>query len=299
MLSAQFLTSKSYHLICTPTRCIELVNGIMSRRKALTDKHPPMSSDIFETPLIVWEPMEHCCCPSQLPSVLEAMAFVDVFSPNDRELSALFEEDKSEGTIAQCDLQHYCKTLLEQGFGPKPSAVVIRMGEDGCFVASHTRSFALPAYHTPLKNVRQEDRASWKNRVADPTGGGNAFLGGYCVGLLMDDWHDLGPGLTPFEGAALPGSVAASFAIEQSGMPKLTYEGREELWNGERSLDRLGVMRKRVEKLAIPKVSGELLDKFSPWELLKSPAGLSTSPNLVHRRRTIQDARTQVSRQKS
>lgn len=297
LLSGPFLMSKSYHLICTPTRCIELVKGIMSRRKAFLSANPQLNSDAFETPLIVWEPMEHCCRPSQLPSVLEAMDFVDVFSPNDHELSALFkEEDQGESTIAQQDLQQYCKTLLTQGFGVKPSAVVIRMGEDGCFVASHTRNVALPAYHTPLKNVEQEERTSWKNRVADPTGGGNAFLGGYCIGLLMDGWRDFGPGLTPFEGGALHGSIAASFAIEQSGMPKLTYHEGKELWNGERSLERLDVMRERVEKLDIPKVSDELFDNFSPWKISKRPASPNTTPQrLVHRRSTIKDARTRVS----
>ena len=209
--------SKTYHLICTPTRCIELVKGIMSRRKAFTNEYLKLNSGTVETPFIVWEPMENCCRPSELPSVFEAMAFVDVFSPNDRELFGLFEEeDQGEGTIAQQDLQQYCKTLLAQGFGLKPSAVVIRRGEDGCFVASHTRNVALPAYHTPLKNVKQGDRAAWKNKVADPTGGGNAFLGGYCIGLLMDEWRDIGPGLTPFEGGALIGSIAASFAIERT-----------------------------------------------------------------------------------
>ena len=263
MLSAQFLMSKSYHIISTPTRCIELVKGIMSRRQAYIKEHPHLSPDIFETPLVVWEPMEHCCRPSELPSVFEAMEFADVFSPNHRELSALFkEENLGEGSIAPRDLQRYCKTLLEQGFGSKPSAVVIRMGEDGCYVASHTRGLTIPAYHTPLKNVRQEDRASWENKVADPTGGGNAFLGGYCIGLLMKEWRNLG--LTEFEGAALPGSIAASFAIEQPGLPKLTYREGKELWNGEQSLDRLDVMRKRVEQLDIAKVSSELFNKSSP-----------------------------------
>ena len=297
MLSAHFLTSKSYHLICTPSRCIELVKGIMNRRKAFTNENPQLSSGIFETPFIVWEPMEHCCRPSQLPSVLEAMDFVDVFSPNDHELSALFKkEDQGDGSIAQKDLQQYCKTLLEQGFGPKPSAVVVRMGEDGCFVASHTRNLALPAYFTPLKNMKQEDRDSWVNKVVDPTGGGNAFLGGYCVGLLMEGWRDLGPGLTPFEGAALTGSIAASFAIEQFGMPKLTYHEGRELWNGERSLDRLDVMRKRVEKLEIPHATTELFDEFSPWEISKRPAANNITPqNLVPKRTTIKDARARLS----
>ena len=296
MLGAEFLMSKSYHLICTPTRCIELVKGIMTRRKTCINKNPQFRSELLEPPIIVWEPMEHCCQPSQLPSILEAMDFVDVFSPNDRELSSLFKEEKElDGSIAQQDLQQYCKTLLEHGFGSKPSAVVVRMGEDGCFVASHIRNVALPAYHIPLKNTSQQDRASWVNKVADPTGGGNAFLGGYCIGLLMDEWCDLGPGLTPFEGAALTGSIAASFAIEQPGMPSLTYDEGKELWNGERSLDRLDVIRKRIEKLDIPKVSRELFEKCSPWEVSKRPVQSdTTSQHLVLNRSTITDARTRI-----
>ena len=296
MLSAEFLMSKSYHLICTPTRCIELVKGIMARRKAFINKYPQLCSETFETPIIVWEPMEHCCQPSQLPSVFEAMDFVDVFSPNDRELSSLFKEDKElGGSIAQQDLQQYCTTLLEHGFGPGPKAVVVRMGEDGCYVASHIRNVALPAYHIPLKYTNQQDRASWINKVADPTGGGNAFLGGYCIGLLMDEWRDLGPGLSPFEGAALTGSISASFVIEQPGIPKLTYDEGNELWNGERSLDRLDVMRKRVEKLDIPKVSREQLEKCSPWKVLKRPVQSDTiSQHQVLTRSTIKDARTRI-----
>lgn len=217
MLGGPFLMLTIYHLIRTPTPCIELVKGIMSRRKAFTNEYPKLNSGTSETPFIVWEPMEHCCRPSELPSVFEAMAFVDVFSPNDRELSTLFEEeDQGGGTMAQQDLQQYCKTLLAQGFGLKPSAVVIRRGEDRCFVASHTRNVGLPAYHTPLQNVKQGDRAAWKNKVADPTGGGNAFLGGYCIGLLIDEWRDIGPDLTRFAGGALIGSIAASFAIERT-----------------------------------------------------------------------------------
>ena len=176
MLDARFSVAKSYHLICTPTRCIELVKGIMSRRKAFIRKHPNLSSDIFGTPFIVWEPMERCCRPDQLQLVFEAMEFVDIFSPNHHELSALFgEQHQDEGSIAQRNLREYCETLLEQGFGTKPSAVVVRMGKDGCVVASHTRNLALPAYHTPLKDVGQGDLAAWKNKVVDPTGGGQCI----------------------------------------------------------------------------------------------------------------------------
>ena len=64
-------------------------------------------------------------------------------------------------------------------------------------------------------------------------------------------------------------------------MPKLTYHEEKELWNGERSLDRLNVMRERVEKLNIPKVSGELSDEFSPWEVSKGPVTNITTSQCI------------------
>ena len=60
--------------------------------------------------------------------------------------------------------------------------------------------------------------------VVDPTGGGNGFLGGLAVALARGK---------EIQEAAAWGSVAASFAIEQVGMPLLGKDemGRE-TWNG-------------------------------------------------------------------
>ncbi|KAJ8105637.1 hypothetical protein ONZ43_g7348 [Nemania bipapillata] len=98
----------------------------------------------------------------------------------------------------------------------------------------------IPAFHTDTyeedendpvpddegaeKGTAEEKRK--KGKVVDPTGGGNTFLGGLAIALAR------GKGL---EEAAAWGSVAASFAIEQIGMPTLGYDddGRE-TWNGVR-----------------------------------------------------------------
>lgn len=81
--------------------------------------------------------------------------------------------------------------------------------------------------------------------MAGPTGAGNAFLGGFCAGLF-DNSKILG--LTDFEAATSYGSVAASFAVEQVGMPKRSYNGctKKELWNGESAYDRLVEYVKRL-----------------------------------------------------
>lgn len=71
----------------------------------------------------------------------------------------------------------------------------------------------------------------------DATGAGNAFLGGFTIGLHVSG------GLTE---AVVRGSVAASFVIEQFGLPQLTVNGAAKLWNGESALTRIRQYRQRI-----------------------------------------------------
>lgn len=102
----------------------------------------------------------------------------------------------------------------------------MRAGKDGCYIATNETTQWIPAYHQQSE------------KVIDPTGGGNTFLGGLCVGLARGE---------SLETAAIWGSVAASFAIEQVGMPKLAGEGNEETWNGERATSRVEELSRRLE----------------------------------------------------
>jgi len=98
----------------------------------------------------------------------------------------------------------------------------------------------LPPYFTPDQ----------KDRVVDPTGGGNGFLGGLAIGLAR------GKGILE---AAAWGTISASFCIEQVGVPELAVnaDGRE-TWNGEVVEARLQSYLSRpetagiVERPAIP-----------------------------------------------
>ena len=239
MLNPAMLTSKTYHLICTPARCIKLVTDIVARREDIKQGHQNMQGAI-SAPLFVWEPMEGSCRPTELPSFYEALKFVDVFSPNEHELDLLFNglHNNEDETMSSEVLRRHCDHLLTLGFGNKQCAVVVRMGASGCVIVSQNRFVSLPAFHQPPMNGSSEELAVWhdsKTKTWDVTGGGNAFLGGYCIGLLswptdQTDNH----GFTGFEFAAIYGSVAASFAIEQVGMPEVSYrhiDGKE-LWNG-------------------------------------------------------------------
>ncbi|KAK3380140.1 Ribokinase-like protein, partial [Lasiosphaeria ovina] len=87
----------------------------------------------------------------------------------------------------------------------------------------------IPAYYQP---------AAIDGPVVDPTGGGNTFLGALAVALARGK---------PVEEACVWASVAASFAIEQVGVPMV---GRDrdgnETWNGVRVEDRLEEFRRRL-----------------------------------------------------
>jgi bifunctional ADP-heptose synthase (sugar kinase/adenylyltransferase) len=77
-------------------------------------------------------------------------------------------------------------------------------------------------------------------KVIDPTGGGNGFLGGLAVALARG---------RELEEAAAWGSVAASFAIQQLGMPILGKDemGRE-TWNGVLVEERLAQYGKKAKR---------------------------------------------------
>lgn len=264
LLDQTQLCSKTFHLICTPKRCIDIVNGIMSERKK-SEESRENDRRLMKRPIFVWEPVPSSCKPSELDNLLEALRHVDVVSPNLLELNSLFEEPPDQDKLSEEEpldediLKRRCNVLLAKGFGIKPSAVVVRLGERGCYVAQLTRHIFLPPYHRPRNDVDESEQHAWTERVADPTGGGNAFLGGYCIGLLIEPNYLC---LTEFEMAALYGSVAASFVIEQFGMPKLSIRESDgqELWNGESAHDR---MNKYERRLSIPKLTEKQLQRAS------------------------------------
>lgn len=117
-------------------------------------------------------------------------------------------------------------------------AVVIRSGALGaCYALSSAPDDVcwVPAYWT-------SDRA---DRVVDVTGAGNGFLGGFCAGL--DEGMDVRQGESTTEEelivAVIRGTIAASFIVEQVGLPVMTTsELGTEIWNDD-------LVRDRIERL--------------------------------------------------
>ncbi|KKY36897.1 putative mak32 protein [Diaporthe ampelina] len=297
------LQSRSFHIICSPSRCRELVTELLTLRK---DEAPPEEDGGrggYSRPAIIWEPVPDLCTPDELLNLTNCLPLVDVCSPNHSELAGFMGDsgiDPETGDISTLAVEQACEQLL--GSMPLSSfTLVVRAGEKGCYIAKNggrknskksgskqrkkvhaahgglqpdtdmmslfagllqqsapdedggdddgaaTFSFIqdeldeveidpgldkwIPAFFT------KDDAAA--GRVVDPTGGGNTFLGALAVALAR--------GRT-MEEAACWGSIAASFAIEQVGVPELGRDDDgEETWNGDRVQDRLEALQARLE----------------------------------------------------
>lgn len=161
----------------------------------------------------------------------QALRYVHVLSPNHEELGALFGFSHPAAGIDRMALQSQVQALfLSPDHALK--AIIVRAGSEGCYVASSSadRPVWVPPYH------RQGPGA----KVLDPTGGGNGFLGALAVGLIRTNFD--------LQKAAIWGSVAASFCIEQVGVPTLWIDDLgKERWNGQDPFDRVSEMERWLE----------------------------------------------------
>lgn len=138
---------------------------------------------------------------------------MDVFSPNHFELFSIFEEQPST-PFSRSQVEDLAKRFLDAGVGPEQTgSIIVRAGEHGSMILAPD---GVPRWMSPY----YQDSSS---KVVDATGAGNAFLGAYAIGYLKtrDSYQ-----------AACYGSVAASFALEQIGIPRITVLNGRELWNG-------------------------------------------------------------------
>ncbi|KAF1995318.1 Ribokinase-like protein [Amniculicola lignicola CBS 123094] len=235
LANTPLLWSKSFHLICSPVRCIDLVTSIL----ALRDQSLGVAGATKARPLFIWEPVPDLCTVNETANCLEALKHVDVVSPNHSELGGFFGKDANgKDHVNYRMIELLCGQWLKTGIGLEgKGGIVVRSGKDGCFVAYQEFQKWLPAYHQAA------------DKVVDPTGGGNGFLGGLAMGLVRGGAT---AGVENLEEAAIWGSISASFAIEQVGMPALSQSPQGETWNNIRVEDRLSDFRQRLEKYVQP-----------------------------------------------
>jgi sugar/nucleoside kinase (ribokinase family) len=130
---------------------------------------------------------------------------------------ALFEAATTATAFDKAELE---KRAVDFAKSTRTGIMVVRCGEFGSLTISPAnRPFWLPSFH-----------AQGAKEVVDPTGAGNAFLGGFTAGWMKTQ---------DAKEASMYGSIASSFAIEQIGLPILGSEGGEEVWNDVRIMARL------------------------------------------------------------
>ncbi|KAJ5832104.1 hypothetical protein N7474_000415 [Penicillium riverlandense] len=255
MLSDTQVWSRTFHMVCSASRCISIVQDILRRRDALHQAgQAPSTTHASNRPIFVWEPVPDLCTPEEQEKFFEANRVVDVVSPNHLELGMMF--DQPGWTEESTEL---VQKILDSGVGPDgKGCLVIRAGKDGSYAYSRNQKIWLPAYHQP--------NSSGTTAVLDPTGAGNSFLGALAQGMVsagrapfqvidsvleqsenwrkeVDAWGQQRDLLL----ALICATVAAGFVVEQIGVPQISGAGNgRELWNQSEFTERLRLYTQRL-----------------------------------------------------
>lgn len=208
------LHSKSYHFVCSPKRCKELL-------RELKELNVSKESEVYVDPVVAWEPIPDCCTPEDLQDTYAVLDRVDILTPNAAECANFFGEPEPTDK-AGCERIAY--KFLEHMKKPN-SGIVLRCGSMGSMVLEHeNKAVWFPAFHEKTKDAT--------NKVIDPTGCGNTYVGAFTTTFVKHD--------KDFNVAATYATVASGACIEQHGLPKLTVsDDGQELWNGISFRDRL------------------------------------------------------------
>ena len=136
-------------------------------------------------PVVSLEPFKPADRPPSDAALREMCSAADIFSPNVAEAQSLVGNGSPDEMV---------RRLTDAG----ASIVALRMGPEGSlvYIGSHL------AVHVP----------AIATNVIDPTGAGNAYCGGFLAGYAQT-----GDMLT----AGRYGAVAASFLVEQVGLPEI------------------------------------------------------------------------------
>ncbi|KAJ5091579.1 hypothetical protein NUU61_006449 [Penicillium alfredii] len=260
MLSDAQVLSQTFHMVCSASRCISIVQEIMRRREELQQAgRPPSATHASNRPIFVWEPVPDLCTPEEQEMFFAANRVVDVVSPNHLELGMMF--DQPGWTEESEDSQKLVQKILDSGIGADGNGyLVIRSGKDGSYAYSKSLKIWLPAYHQP--------RPEGATAVLDPTGAGNSFLGALAQGMVSagrepfqaieselahaGEWKEAKASWGQFQNlpmALICATVAAGFVVEQIGVPKLTRSGGErELWNEAEFTERVRLYTQRLTR---------------------------------------------------
>ncbi|KAK4574073.1 hypothetical protein LTR86_001834 [Recurvomyces mirabilis] len=219
-----FLQSQAFHFFGTAKYMEEQVADLLRYQPGTVSKDTPSSQ-----PLLVWEPHAKSCLPETLQQHVRAVRLVNVFSPNHEELHSFFGDSLP---FKKQVVEEEAQVFVDAGIGPTgDGCMVVRAAGSGCLLVSRSLPPTwMPSYYDPKSE-----------KIVDPTGAGNAFLGGFTIGLQAT-------GL--YKEAACYGQVAASFMLEQTGLPSHVGNGVGERWNGENVRERMENYCRRYPELS-------------------------------------------------
>jgi len=143
-----------------------------------------------------------------LPALLNLLRRIDAFVLNDSEARQLAKEDSVIAAIRKI-----------HRLGPK--YVIVKKGEHGAILSSPGGLFISPAF--PL------------NKVVDPTGAGDSFVGG-LIGYLASS---RGPIERNLKRGMIYGSVVASYCCEGFGLNRTTKVTRSAIEQRVKQLEKL------------------------------------------------------------
>jgi len=143
-----------------------------------------------------------------LPDLLKLLRRVDGFVLNESEARQLTQED---------NLFRAAKKIHQLG----PKFVIVKKGEHGAILSSRGGLFLAPAF--PLE------------KVVDPTGAGDSFVGG-MMGYLASA---KGPIESNLHRAMVYGSIVASYCCEGFGVTATTRATRAGIEKRRRTLEKL------------------------------------------------------------
>lgn len=187
---------------------------------------------------------QRSCTSADLDGILAIIPHFAVFSPNLLEMQSILSLPHGEEPEDVVKAAERFADLVKQRYPHhEGTTTIVRAGAMGSYTVSAGWSGWVPAYWT------KEEQA----QVIDVTGGGNAWMGGLCAGLLISNGDYRAGEPEPLDQAdqlaSIYASTAASFAIQQRGLPKLETTSSGDQWNGDDPWRRLRSLRTRVDEL--------------------------------------------------
>ncbi|KAK5625093.1 hypothetical protein RRF57_000809 [Xylaria bambusicola] len=194
LVDTEYLGAKCFHFLADPESFTESVYSLDGMR-GLSRFHG-------EDRLIIWEP-SHTAASGDIMEYTYAMSRADVFSPNHTELLAITAPGRKSAKFRYRSIEEGARTCINRGIGPNRSGIiVVRCGQYGCFYMNRKKE---KGWVRPYYSHRHP-------KMEDVTGSGSAFLGAFGVAYL--ETGDM-------KKACVRGAVAASYALEQFGLPVL------------------------------------------------------------------------------